>query len=109
MSQSQDKIESNNDYECQTECCESKLELMARTNSESKDKSAPKRDNKYYAQKMKESRHRRKKLDKLFYKKFVYTVDIGGKKYVFLSKSDMNITRLHKDMLKLNDQYILTY
>lgn len=125
MSQSACDNKCSNDCACQPEYCKSKLQLKAKTKAKSKseskstlksesknksnDKSPPIRDNKYYAQKMKESRHRRKKLDKLFYKQFVYTVDVGNKKYVFLSKSDMNIKRMHKDELKLNDHYILTY
>ena len=79
------------------------------TTSNTKSKPKTIRNNAYFAKKMKQSRHRRKKQDKLFYKKFVYTVDIGNKKYVFLSKPAMNIQRIHKDVLKSHDDYILTF
>ena len=88
---------------------ETKSNTASKTVFNTKSKIKITRNNSYFAKKMKESRHRRKKLDKLFYKKFVYTVDIDGKKYVFLSKSDMNITRIHKDELKSNDGYVLTF
>ena len=34
----------------------------------------------YFAIKMRESRERRKNADKTFYKKFLYSIDINGKK-----------------------------
>ena len=83
------------------------------TTSNTKSKTKITRDNAYFAKKMKESRHRRKKLDRLFYKKYVYTIDVGNKKYVFLSKPAMNIQRIHKSLLnsggESGDDYILTF
>ena len=40
---------------------------------------APYKTKEYYRKKMKESRLRRKKTDKTFYKKFVYSIEIDGK------------------------------
>ena len=65
------------------------------------------RDNSYFAQKMKESRMRRKNADKLFYKKYLYTIEINGKKYVFLSKQDIKINKIDKN--NLPSDHIKTY
>ena len=64
-------------------------------------------DNKYFAEKMRESRLRRKQTDKTFYKKYLFTIDINGQKYVFRSKQDIKIDRIDKkDVLP---EYIKTF
>ena len=65
------------------------------------------KDNKYFAQKMKESRLRRKKADKTFYKKFVYAIDINGKKYLYLNKYDIKINKIDKN--NILPEYIKTF
>ena len=61
----------------------------------------------YFATKMRESRLRRKKADKTFYKKFLYTIDINGQKYVFLSKSDIKVEKIPKS--EILPDYIKLY
>ena len=61
----------------------------------------------YFATKMRESRARRKNEDKTFYKKYVYTIEIDGKKYVFLNKQDVKINKIHKS--KLSSECIKLY
>ena len=72
-----------------------------------KDKVAPYKTKAYYQQKMKESRLRRKKADKTFYKKFVYSIDITGKKYIYLNKNDIIINRIDKN--DILPEYIKTF
>ena len=61
----------------------------------------------YFAIKMRESRERRKNADKTFYKKFLYTVDINGKKYVYRNKSDIKIHKISKE--EIQPEYIKLY
>ena len=65
------------------------------------------KDNKYFAMKMRESRLRRKQRDNTFYKKFLYVVEINGKKYVYRNKADIKIERVDKNDILPN--YIKTY
>ena len=64
-------------------------------------------DNKYFAQKMRESRLRRKNADKSFYKKYLYMIEINGSKYVYRSKQDIKIERIDKTII--TPEYIKTF
>lgn len=64
-------------------------------------------DKQYFAQKMKESRQRRKEADKNFYKKYLFSIDINGQKYVFRNKQDIKIERMNKN--DLQPEYIKTF
>ena len=64
-------------------------------------------DNKYFAKKMKESRQRRQNADKTFYKKYLYTLEINGQKYVYLSKADIKVEKIDKH--DLQPEYIKLY
>ena len=68
---------------------------------------APIRDNKYFARKMRESRSRRKQTNQTFYKKYFFTVEVDGKTYVYRSKSDIKINRMHKN--DILPDYIKTF
>ena len=63
--------------------------------------------NKYFAEKMRESRLRRKNADKTFYKKYLYTIEVDGKKYLFLNKRDIKIKKINKN--KNLSEYIKTF
>ena len=56
---------------------------------------------------MKESRLRCKKADKTFYKKFLYSIDINGKKYLYLNKNDIIINKIDKN--DILPEYIKTF
>ena len=64
-------------------------------------------DNKYFAEKMRESRLRRKNADKSFYKKYLYMIEINGNKYVYRSKQDIKIERIDKTII--TPEYIKTF
>lgn len=61
----------------------------------------------YFATKMRESRIRRKNADNTFYKRYLYIIEINGKKYVYRNKSDIKINRIFKD--DLQPEYIKLY
>ena len=64
-------------------------------------------DNKYFAEKMKEYRKRRKKSDKDFYKRYMYVIEINGQKYVYRSKRDIKVDRVDKN--DITPEYIKTF
>ena len=68
---------------------------------------APYKTKEYYRQRMQESRLRRKKTDKTFYKKFLYAIEINGTKYLYLNKSDIKIDKIDKSSIL--PEYIKTY
>ena len=53
----------------------------------------------YYAQKMREFRKRAYQKDKSIWKKYLYAVEINGKKYCFLSPRDVKIERVEKKLV----------
>ena len=65
------------------------------------------KDKSYFAEKMREYRKRRKETNKDYYKRFVYAIDIDGKKYVFRNKGDIKIQKLDKNDILPN--YIRTF
>ena len=68
---------------------------------------APYKTKEYYRERMKQSRLRRKKVDKTFYKKFVYAIEIDGKKYLYLNKSDIKINKIDKN--DILPEYVKTF
>ena len=64
-------------------------------------------DNKYFAEKMKEYRKRRKKSDKDFYKRYMYVIEINGQKYVYRSKRDIKVDKVDKN--DITPEYIKTF
>ena len=57
----------------------------------------------YYPKKMREYRKRRSNADKLFYKKWIYTIEMNGKKYCFLNPKDVKIEKVSKNVLYNDD------
>ena len=65
------------------------------------------KDNKYFAEKMREYRKRLKEVDKHFYKKQYYTIELNGKKYLFLNRQDVKISKIFKQ--DITPEYIKTF
>ena len=69
------------------------------------------RDNKYFAQKLKEYRERQKKArgssNKNFFRNYFYTIEVNRKNYVYQSKQDIKINKIHKN--EIPPEYIKTF
>ena len=65
------------------------------------------KDNKYFAEKMREYRKRKKQADKFYYKKLYFTIELDGKKYLFLNKDDIKINKIYKK--DITPEYIKTF